>query len=124
MDDHEPPPREPAVTPAPVEAVEPDPGYVAPDPDEPPPVELWRAVGDVPPWGTAVLLLAWAAVFTTFAVRREFGDTGAYLAWGADTSGANAFETAWRMLAATLSAIRRSGTVRCRKRSNCPTAEH
>jgi membrane associated rhomboid family serine protease len=75
-------------------------GFVPPDPDEPPPVELWSAVGDVPPWGTALLLLAWAAVFTTFAARHEFGLTGAYLAWGANTSGANAFETAWRMLAA------------------------
>jgi rhomboid protease GluP len=55
----------------------------------------------VPPWGTALLLLSWAAVFMTFAIRREFGDVSAYVAWGASIVGSGAFDTAWRLLAAT-----------------------
>jgi rhomboid protease GluP len=78
-----------------------DSGYVPPDPDEPPPVELWRAVGDVPPWGTALLLLAWAGVFAWFAIRQEFGNVSAYAAWGANIVGSDARDTAWRLLAAT-----------------------
>jgi|GEM_PF-5956907 len=76
-------------------------GWVPPDPDEPPPVELWSAVGDVPPWGTAVLLLAWAAVFAALAARGELGDRFAFLAWGASATGRPAPETAWRLLAST-----------------------
>lgn len=78
-----------------------DDGFVPPDPDEPPPVELWSAVGDVTPWGTVAVLLAWAAVFAWFAVRGEFGDRTALIAWGANVPGRDALDTAWRLLAST-----------------------
>ena len=45
-------------------------GYVPPDPDEPPPVELGR-VGDVLPWNTSAVLFAWALVFFWFASRAQ-----------------------------------------------------
>lgn len=76
-------------------------GFVPPDPDEPPPVELWSAVGDVPPWGTALHLLAWAAIFTLMATREQIGDTAAYLLWGANATGLAPPDTAWRLLAST-----------------------
>ena len=78
-----------------------EPGYVAPDPDEPPPVELWSAVGDIPPWGTALLLLSWAALFAAIAVRGEIEDTNALFAWGASAPRLDAGPTAWRLLAST-----------------------
>lgn len=79
-----------------------DDGFVPPDPNEPPPVELWSAVGDVAPWGTLALLLSWAGVSAWFAVRGEFGDRDALIAWGANVPGRGALETAWRLLASTL----------------------
>jgi rhomboid protease GluP len=78
-----------------------EPGYVPPDPDEPPPVELWSAVGDVVPWGTAVLVFAWAAVFAWFALRDEFGERDVLIAWGASVTGAPALDASWRLLAST-----------------------
>jgi rhomboid protease GluP len=78
-----------------------DPGFVAPDPDEPPPVELWSAVGDIPPWGTMLLLLSWAAVFVIMALRREIGDGDALLAWGATAPRLGPGDTVWRLLAST-----------------------
>jgi rhomboid protease GluP len=78
-----------------------DAGFLPPDPAEPPPVELWSAVGDVPPWGTALLLLAWAAVFALIAARHEIDDTAAYLLWGASATGLAPLDTAWRLLAST-----------------------
>jgi rhomboid protease GluP len=78
-----------------------DAGFIAPDPDEPPPVELWSAVGDVPPWGTALHLLAWAAIFAVLAARDEIGDTAIYLLWGANATGLAPLDTAWRLLAST-----------------------
>lgn len=78
-----------------------EPGFVPPDPAEPPPVELWSAVGDVRPWGTALLLLAWAALFALLAARREIGDASACFAWGASATGLDPAATAWRLLAST-----------------------
>jgi len=78
-----------------------EPGYVPPDPDEAPPVELWSAVGDIRPWGTALLLLSWAAVFIAIALRREIGDSQALFAWGASAPGLGVPETAWRLPAST-----------------------
>jgi rhomboid protease GluP len=75
-------------------------GYVPPDPDEPPPVELGR-VGDVLPWSTSVVLLAWALVFLWFASRGQMELNAAYLAWGANVGGRPPGETAWRTLAST-----------------------
>ncbi len=95
------PPR-PTETDLPVESGQPEvPGFVPPDPNEPPPVELWSAVGDVPPWGTTTLLLAWAAIFALLAFRGEIGDASAYLAWGASTTGREPLDVAWRLLAST-----------------------
>lgn len=76
-------------------------GYVPPDPDETPPVELWSAVGDVPPWGTVLLLLAWGAVFALLAFRHQVGDPSASFAWGASATGLPPPEVAWRLLAST-----------------------
>ena len=92
---------EPGHLPPDPDDVEFEPGYLPPDPDEPPPVELWSAVGDIPPWGTALLLLSWAAVFVTIAFRREIGDPWALFAWGASAPGLSARDTAWRLLAST-----------------------
>jgi len=92
-----PPPAEPGIDPGidPAQA-----GYVPPDPEEPPPVELGR-VGDVLPWNTLAVLLAWALVFLWFAVRAQTEQDEAYLAWGSDTGGLPPLETVWRMLAST-----------------------
>jgi rhomboid protease GluP len=78
-----------------------DAGYVPPDPDEPPPFDLGRAVGDVLPWGSVAVLLVWGALFLWFAMRGEMGDSAAYLAWGASGGGFSAPGTAWRSLAST-----------------------
>lgn len=76
-------------------------GYVPPDPDEPPPLELWSAVGDIQPWGTGLLLLAWSTLFAAMAFRREFADSSALLAWGASVTGLDPLASAWRLLAST-----------------------
>src|SRR5262245_11087673 len=76
-------------------------GYVPPDPDEAPPVDLWAAVGDIPPWVTGLLLMTWAALFAALAFRRETGDDQALLAWGASATGLAPLESAWRLLAST-----------------------
>jgi len=78
-----------------------EPEFVPPDPDEPPPVDLGAALGDVAPWGTVALLLSWAMVFAVLAFRREIGDTNALYAWGASAPGLPPLETAWRLLAST-----------------------
>jgi membrane associated rhomboid family serine protease len=96
-------------TPEPPESPEPetdmlepeDPGYIPPDPDEPPPVELWSVVGDVLPWGTMLLLLSWAAMFALLAIRREIGDTAAYAAFGASIAQRGMLAGSWRLLAST-----------------------
>jgi rhomboid protease GluP len=75
-------------------------GFVPPDPDEPPPVELGR-VGDVLPWNTSAVLLAWALVFFWFASRAQMDMNQAYVAWGANIGGRPPLETAWRLLAST-----------------------
>ncbi len=77
------------------------PDLVPADAGEPPPVELWSAVGDVRPWGTALMLLAWAAIFALLAFRRQVGDAEASLAWGANATGLPPAETAYRLLAST-----------------------
>lgn len=78
-----------------------EPGYLPPDPDEPPPLELWSAVGDVPPWGTALLVFSWAALFAALAFRREIGDPQAMFTWGGSAPRLDGLETAWRLLAST-----------------------
>jgi rhomboid protease GluP len=100
MNVHEPPREEPA-EPPPLEAPEFDPGYVPPDPDEPPPVELWRAVGDVLPWGTLLVLFPCAVMFLLLAARHALGDGDSLLAWGANAAHLPPLESAWRLLAST-----------------------
>jgi rhomboid protease GluP len=68
---------------------------------EPPPLELWNAVGDVTPWGTVLLLLAWAVVFTLMAVRHELGEPISMLARGANAAPHGVLDGAWRALAST-----------------------
>lgn len=79
---------------------EPD-GFVPPDPDEPPPVELWSAVGDVAPVGTVLLVLSWGLLFAGLALQGGLSDTAAFVAWGANATGFPRAETAWRLLAST-----------------------
>lgn len=78
-----------------------EPGYVPPDPDEPPPLELGTATAGVRPWGTLVLVLVWTLVVLALATRHEMGDSAAYLAWGANATGLPHGATAWRLLAST-----------------------
>lgn len=78
-----------------------DPDFVPPDPDEPPPIELWRVVGDVPPWGTMLLLLGWGVVFALMAGRGELGDSAANVARGASITQRDAWDASWRLLAST-----------------------
>jgi rhomboid protease GluP len=82
-------------------AVEDLPGALSHEPEEAPPVELWSAVGNVTPWGTMLLLLAWAVVFALTAARGELGDTAALTARGANTLPLGAWDAAWRWLAST-----------------------
>jgi membrane associated rhomboid family serine protease len=81
--------------------VELEPGFVPPDPEEAPPVDLWSAVGDVPPWGTALLVLSWAVVFALFALRGQMSDDAAFLAHGASATGLPPLAAAWRLLGST-----------------------
>lgn len=76
-------------------------GYVPPDPDERPPLELGRATGDVLPFGTLIVLLVWALFTLAFAWRALTGDVHALVAWGANVGGAPDAETAWRLVAST-----------------------
>lgn len=76
-------------------------GYVPPDPDEPPPVDLWAAVGSVRPWGTLLLLFSWAATFLLAGLRGAFAEPRGLLAWGANATHLPAAESAWRLLAST-----------------------
>ena len=75
--------------------------YVAPDPDEPPPVELWRAVGDVLPWGTLLVVFVCAAMFLLLAARHALGDDLSLLAWGANATRLTPLDSSWRLLAST-----------------------
>src|SRR5678816_4133052 len=84
--------------PPPPEFEEPD---FAPDPEEPPPVSLGSAVGDVPPFVTVLLLLACGVVFAAQAVRGEVGSREALIAWGGNVRGAHGVEALWRLLAST-----------------------
>ena len=81
--------------------LEPELGELPPDPDERPPVELWSSVGDIPPWGTMLLVLAWAGVFATLALRGQVGDLDPLVAWGGSAPGLGLRATAWRLLAST-----------------------
>jgi membrane associated rhomboid family serine protease len=76
-------------------------GFIPPDPDEPPPVELWRLTGGVLPWGTLLVLLAWGVSFALLAARGEIGDTAALVAHGANLPRPDALDVAWRLLAST-----------------------
>ena len=76
-------------------------GYVPPDPEEPQPLELWAAVGEVRPWGTLLLLLSWAAVFLLAGMRGAFSGPGGLFAWGANATQLPPAESAWRLLAST-----------------------
>ncbi len=76
-------------------------GYIEPDPDERPPLELGPATGDVLPIATMSVLAVWGLLTFAFALRALTGDTAALVAWGANISGAPALETAWRLVAST-----------------------
>ena len=75
-------------------------GYIPADPAEPPPVELWRAVGEVTPWGTALLLLSWGVSAIRVSAGGDTG-SGALIAHGASITSASGWDAAWRMLGST-----------------------
>ena len=58
-------------------------------------------MGDVPPWGTALHLLAGPRSSPCWRPGDEIGDTAAYLLWGANATGLTPLDTAWRLLAST-----------------------
>lgn len=76
-------------------------GYVPPDPDERPPVDLWATVGDVRPWGTLLLLLAWGAMFLLAGASGALAEPRGLLAWGANATNLPWRENAWRLLSST-----------------------
>ncbi len=76
-------------------------GWVPPDPHERPPVELWRAVGDVRPWGTLLMLLAWGVAYLLLGAHGALGDADALADWGANAIGQPPASAAWRLLAST-----------------------
>jgi membrane associated rhomboid family serine protease len=76
-------------------------GYLPPDPDEAPPIELWRAVGDMQPWGTLLVLFPCAAMFLLLAARHALGEGDALAQWGANATGLMPLDSAWRLLAST-----------------------
>lgn len=80
---------------------QPDDGFLEPDPDEPPPVELWRAVGDVTPWGTVLLALSWALCAIVVGAASALPDSSALIARGASITGAAPWESLWRALTST-----------------------
>ncbi len=69
--------------------------------EEPPVVELWRAVGDVTPWGTMLMLFAWALVFALTAWRQELGVADALVMRGANAAPGGVVDALWRSLAST-----------------------
>lgn len=76
-----------------------DPGYVPPDPNEPPPVELWRAVGDITPWGTWLALLPCTLLFLVLAVREHTGWQADLYVWGGNATHLPFADTWWRVFA-------------------------
>ncbi|HVP14525.1 MAG TPA: rhomboid family intramembrane serine protease, partial [Terriglobales bacterium] len=82
-----------------------DPGSLAEDfrlaEREEPPLELWSAVGGVPPFATMLLIFCWALVFCLLAWRRELGDPAFFIQWGASVTHAPPADAAWRLLAST-----------------------
>lgn len=76
-------------------------GYIEPDPDEPPPLELGRATGDVLPFATLIVLAIWGALTFVFGWRALTGDTQALVAWGANSNLAPLHEAPWRWVAST-----------------------
>lgn len=93
-------PAEP-VSPAESDGLDDFPGFIPADPDEPPPVELSSAVGDVIPWGTVLLALSWGAVSFLLAAQHSIGDSAALVAHGASVTQHDVRDIAWRLLGAT-----------------------
>ncbi|MEO5987404.1 MAG: rhomboid family intramembrane serine protease [Candidatus Eisenbacteria bacterium] len=78
-----------------------EPGFLPPDPNEQPPVELSSAVGDVVPWGTVLVLLSWGVVSFALAASRELGESSALIARGASVTQPLSFDAAWRLIGST-----------------------
>lgn len=76
-------------------------GFVPPDPDEPPPLDLWGAVGDVLPWGTMLLLLSWGVMFVLLGMHHVLDDSESLVAWGANATHMLPRELVWRLLSST-----------------------
>lgn len=91
------PPRTPE---DPVE-LEADPHAWPPEPDEPPPLDLWATVGDVRPWGTLIVLMSWAVMFAVSGAAGAFATPGGPAALGASMTGMRGLEAGWRLLAST-----------------------
>jgi len=76
-------------------------GYVPPDPDERPPVDLWASVGGVRPWGTLLMLLAWGVMFLLAGASGALSAPRGLFEWGASATGLSWGDGAWRLLAST-----------------------
>lgn len=76
-------------------------GFIPPDPNEPPPVELSSTVGDVIPWGTVLLTLSWGAVSFLLAAQHSIGNSDALIAHGASVTQHNVRDIVWRLLGST-----------------------
>lgn len=76
-------------------------GYVPPDPDETPGIELWRLPENGPPFVTLLLLFAWAAPFALLAARGQGDDTHAFIAHGANVTQRFGADAALRWVAST-----------------------
>ncbi len=76
-------------------------GYVPPDPDEQPGIELWRLPGNGPPFVTLLLLLGWAVPFALLSVRGEGADSHALLAHGANVTQRFGVDALWRFESST-----------------------
>jgi membrane associated rhomboid family serine protease len=69
------------------------------EPAEEPSVDLWGAVGSERPWGTALLLFAWCAIFAAMGIAHDLGTIRGDLAWGALPMGPEGWSEPWRWLA-------------------------
>ncbi len=78
-----------------------EPGYIPPDPNEPPPLELSSAVGDVVPWGTVLLLLTWGLAAIAVGASGGPSDSAVLIGRGASVTQHNALDAAWRLLGST-----------------------
>jgi rhomboid protease GluP len=70
-------------------------------PEDEPSVDLWGAVGSGRPWGTALLVFAWCAVFAAMGITHDLGSSRGDLEWGALSMARDGWNEPWRWLSYT-----------------------